>query len=151
MYLEPWQFENDDVMEWRGFTPTGRTSSFQNGMGPKQRIEGTINTNYTMVDYKYICGIRFERWLRCDMIYYDQREKYDRNPIAANYKTYPCFREYHEASYACQDDYMRRGLELAYIRRAKDWHHGDYSNIKLKMEPTIWDTPKQPERVTYTY
>ena len=46
---------------------------------------------------------------------------------------------------------MRRGLELAYIRRARDWNNGDYSNVKLKMESTIWDAPKQPERNVYTY
>jgi hypothetical protein len=89
--------------------------------------------------------------MKCDLIYYEQRSKYDRNPIPNNYKTYPCFREYHEATYACADDFMRRGLELAYIRRARDWNNGDYSNIKLKMESTIWDAPKQPERNTYTY
>lgn len=151
MYLEPWQYENDDVEIWNGFTRTGRTSSFQTSLGPKQRVETTVNSNYAMSDYKYLCAARFEKWMRCDLIFYTERNKYDRNPIPANYKNYPCFREYHEASYACQDDYMRRGLELAYIRRAKDWNHGDYSNVKLRMEPTVWDTPKLPERTTYTY
>jgi hypothetical protein len=38
MILEPWQYENDDVEIWNGFTPTGRTASFQTSLGPKQRI-----------------------------------------------------------------------------------------------------------------
>ena len=45
-----------------------------------------------MSDYKYICAARFEKWMKCDLLYYNQRNKYDRNPIPNNYKTYPCFR-----------------------------------------------------------
>ena len=149
--LEPWQYENDDVEEWHGFTPTGRAFNFQTAIGPKQRVETSINSNYAMSDYKYMCAARFEKWMMCDLKYYDVRNKYDRTPIPSNYKTYPCFREYYEATYACADDYMRRGLELAYIRRAKNWDHGEFSNVRLRMEPTVWDTPKLPERTTYTY
>lgn len=59
MILEPWQYENDDVEIWNGFTRTGRAFNFQTGLGPKQRIETTVNSNYAMSDYKYICAARF--------------------------------------------------------------------------------------------
>ena len=36
--FEPWGFENEEIMDWPGYNPTGRTTSFQTGLGPKQRV-----------------------------------------------------------------------------------------------------------------
>ena len=33
------------------------------------------------------------------MVYYDERDKYDYRE--KDYKNYPCFREFYEASFAC--------------------------------------------------
>jgi len=53
-------------------------------------------------DYFMLCGLRFERWFRCDLVYHDLRHtKFDHVKNQKNYKTYPCYREYYEAQYAC--------------------------------------------------
>ncbi len=68
-----------------------------------------------------------------------------------NAKTYPCYKEFYETSYACQDDLFDFLMEIAYAKRAANFHEGDHFNIELKMFPTVFDTPKKAERRTYTY
>ena len=36
--FEPWGFEDDDIMEWDGYSVTGASTNFQAGMGPKQKV-----------------------------------------------------------------------------------------------------------------
>jgi len=68
-------------MEWDGYSRTGATTSFQTGLGPKQRVESTFNSFYSMPDYYIMCAMRFEKWWKCDMVYSDQRTTlFDRNP-----------------------------------------------------------------------
>jgi hypothetical protein len=45
--------------------------------------------------FKARCGLRFEQWHKCDMVFYDDRHKYDHKE--KDYKNYPCFREFYEA------------------------------------------------------
>lgn len=149
--MEPWAFEDEDVMQWTGFSPTGRTTSFQMGLGPKQRVANTFNTFYSMPDYYMLCAMRFEKWWRCDMVFYDERDKYDLNPNPKLSKNYPCFREYYESVYACSDDIFKYLIELAYAKRANDFFEGDISNNEITSYPTIFDNPKNAERTTYTY
>ena len=56
-------------MDWEGFSPTGSTTSFQTGIGPKQKVENTFNSFYSMPDYYIMCAMRFDKWFRCDMTY----------------------------------------------------------------------------------
>jgi hypothetical protein len=150
--LEPWLFEDEDVEDWKGFSPTGRTTSFQIGLGPKQRVASTFNSFYSMPDYYMLCAMRFERWWRCDQVYYDDRAvKYDHAPLIGKSKKYPCYREYYEAIYACADDIFKYLIELAYNKRANNFFEADYSNKEILSFPTVYDTPKAPERITYTY
>jgi hypothetical protein len=51
-----------------------------------------------------ICAMRFERWWRCDQVYYNRAVKYDHALLIAKSNKYPCYREYYEAIYACADD-----------------------------------------------
>lgn len=118
--LEPWAFEDGDVMNWTGFSPTGRTTSFQTGLGPKQRVANTFNAFYSLPDYYMLCAMRFEKWWRCDMVFHDERDKYDHGPAVGS-KTYPCFREYYESIYACADDIFKYLVELSYAKRANDF------------------------------
>jgi hypothetical protein len=46
-------------MDWRGFTHTGVTTAFQCGIGPKQKVETTFNSFYSMPDYYIMCAMRF--------------------------------------------------------------------------------------------
>lgn len=149
--MEPWTFEDEDVMEWKGFSPTGRSTSYQTGLGPRQRVASTFNTFYSMPDYYMMCAMRFEKWWRCDMVYYDERDKYDLNAKIGTSKNYPCFREFYETTYACADDIFKYLIELAYAKRANDFFEGDVSNNEITSFPTVYDTPKGPERITYTY
>lgn len=66
-------------------------------------------------------------------------------------KRYPCYLEFYEASYACNDDLFDMLLELNYIRRANDFELKDVNNLELKRRPTIYDNPKENDRRTYTY
>jgi hypothetical protein len=105
-----------------------------------------------MPDYYMLCAMRFERWWRCDQVYYDDRVvKYDHAPLIGKSKKYPCYREYYEAIYACADDIFKYLIELAYNKRANNFFEGDYSNKEILSLPTVYDTPKAPERITYTY
>jgi hypothetical protein len=66
-------------------------------------------------------------------------------------KTYPCFREFHEASYACADDLFDFMLELHYIRQVNQFDFRRVSNVEIKRIPTIYDSSQQNDRRTYTY
>lgn len=150
--LEAWVFDKDDFDNWLGYSATGRTTSFQVGLGPKQRVANTFNAFYSMPDYYMLCAMRFERWWRCDMVYYDEKAtKYDWAPIVNNPNRYPCYREYYEATFSCADDIFNFLLELAYVKRANDYWEGDHSNLEIKSFPTVYDTPKAAERITFTY
>jgi hypothetical protein len=59
LLFEPWGFEEEEIMEWRGFTHTGVTTAFQCGIGPKQKVESTFNSFYSMPDYYIMCAMRF--------------------------------------------------------------------------------------------
>ncbi len=64
---------------------------------------------------------------------------------------YPCFREWYEASYACADNIMKFLMELSFAKKAQDFWVGDVSNSEMRMFPTIYDSPKAADRITYTY
>lgn len=42
-------------------------------------------------------------------------------------------------------------MELSYAKKAQDFWIGDVSNNEMRIFPTIYDSPKDPDRVTYTY
>ena len=46
---------------------------------------------------------------------------------------------------------MRFLMELSYAKKAQDFWQGDVSNSEIRMFATIYDSPSEPERVTYTY
>jgi len=95
--------------------------------------------------------LRFERWYRCDEVYYDKRDQYDYNPDQSKYKHYPCYRHFYEAQYACTDDFFDFLMELAYAKQASDTFEGDWSQREIRAFPTIYDTPNKADRKTYTY
>ena len=96
--------------------------------------------------------MRFDKWYRCDIVHWDERHtKYDAVRDQKNYKTYPCYREYWEANYACQDDLFDFLMELAFAKRANDYFEGDYASHEIQIFPTAYDNPKQAERKTLTY
>ena len=57
--LEPWGFEDNEVFDYVGYTQTGMTSAFQVGLGPKERVQNTFNSFYSMPDYYIMCAMRF--------------------------------------------------------------------------------------------
>ena len=144
-------------MDWDGYSPTGCTTSFQAGIGPKQKIQNTFNSFYSMPDYYVMCAMRFDKWFRCDTIYGDERSKhFDRSPQIGltNMKQedhYPCFREFYETRYACADNIMHFLVELAYHKKARGFLREDVSNVEIRSFPTTFDSPNDPETVTYTY
>lgn len=150
LLLEPWALE--DINPFPGFTPTGRTNSFQPGLGPKQRVVVPAQTNFIHADFYDLCAMRFEKWWRCDMVYYDQRDtKYDYRVDQENYKAYPCFREFYEANYACQDDLFDFLMELHYAKQANDWFPEDAHNYEMMLFPTTYDAPKPGNNEVLTY
>jgi hypothetical protein len=144
-------------MDWEGFSPTGSTTSFQTGIGPKQKVENTFNSFYSMPDYYIMCAMRFDKWFRCDMTYGEERERhFDRNPEVGltnmkDHDHYPCFREYYETRYACADNIFHFLVELSYHKKAKGFWRENHSNNEIRMFPTTFDSPNDPETVTYTY
>mmetsp|Transcript_23032 Transcript_23032/g.19995 ORF Transcript_23032/g.19995 Transcript_23032/m.19995 type:complete len:183 (+) Transcript_23032:174-722(+) len=143
--------QDNDWIKWDGYTPTGRTNCFQVGPGPKQRVVTTIQSGAVMQDYYNLCALRFERWHRCDLAYYDKRDQYDWSKDQKNYKHYPCFRHFYEAQYACTDDMFDFLQELAFVKRANQTFEEDWSNREIQAFPTIYDTPNKAGRKTYTY
>lgn len=87
-----------------------------------------------MPDYYIMCAMRFEKWFKCDSVYYkDRATNFDRNPDHGlvnmqDHERYPCFREYYETRYACADNIMKFLVELAYKKRAIGFFSEDYSN-----------------------
>ena len=85
-------------MNWPGYSVTGSTTSFQVGLGPKQRVQNTFNSFYSMPDYYMMCAMRFEKWWKCDVVYGKMRTTaFDRNPKRGlrdlqDHERYPCFR-----------------------------------------------------------
>lgn len=142
----------EDVTTYLGFTPTGRTNAFQASIGPKQRVQTSVQTNFSKQDYYDLCALRFDKWNRCDMAFYDLRDKkFDYVIDQKNYKNYPCFREFYEAQYACQDDLFDFLMELSYSRQANDLFEEDVSRHEFQMFPTVLDSPKYNEKRTMTY
>lgn len=64
---------------------------------------------------------------------------------------YPCFREFYETRYACADNIMHFLVELAYHKKARGFLREDVSNVEIRSFPTTYDSPNDPETVTYTY
>lgn len=46
--FEPWGFEDNEVFDYEGFTRTGMSSAFQVSIGPKERVENTFNSFYSV-------------------------------------------------------------------------------------------------------
>jgi hypothetical protein len=153
----PFEYEEDEIMDWKGYTPTGCTASFKSGLGPRQRVENTFNSFYSMPDYYMMCAMRFDKWFRCDSTYGDDRERlYDHalQSTRANLKDsehYPCFREFYEVRYACADNVFDMLVELAYRKKARNYWREKYSNVEARSFPTTFDSPHAPETTTYTY
>jgi hypothetical protein len=141
----------EDFQTYPGSTPTGRTNCYQHGNPPKQRVAVSSQTNAVFLDYYNLCALRFEKWWGCDMVYHDIRHKYDYNLDQTKWKSYPCFRYFYEAQYACTDDYFDFLMELAYAKTASDKFMADHSNAEIAAFPTVFDTPKKIDRKTYTY
>ena len=121
-------------MDWDGYSSTGATTSFQAGVGPKQKVENTFNSFYSMPDYYIMCAMRFDKWYRCDTVYGDERTQFDRNPEVGltnmkQHDHYPCFREYYETRYACADNIFQFLNELAYFKKARGFIREDFSNV----------------------
>jgi len=143
----------DEFIPFPGFTPTGRTNSFQFGKGPKERVKTTAQTNMSKIDYYELCGLRFERWYKCDIKYghlkhkqYDYKKK-SKDGMTGN--NYPCFREWYEAGYTCNDDLFDFMMELHYAKTLKGFDP-DNTNVELQWSAKKWDTPDENSR-TYTY
>jgi len=147
--FEGWALE--DIYGYDGYSPTGRTNSFQVGSGPKQRVITSVQTEAIQQDYYTLCALRFERWFRCDLVYYDERDKYDYNADPKTYRHYPCYRHFYEAQYACTDDFFDFLMELAYAKQANDTFEEDWSNRELTAVPTVYDTPNKAGRKTKVY
>jgi hypothetical protein len=121
-------------------------------VGPKQRVAVTAQTNYLKEDYFDLCALRFDKWDRCDFVFYDDRStKYDQVKDLKNYKHYPCYREFYEAQYACSDDLFDFLMELSHQKRANGITHYDVESHEIKRLPTIYDSPKRTEKRTLTY
>jgi hypothetical protein len=157
MIFEPWGFDDEDINDWYGYSQNGRTTMFQSGLGPKQRVENTFNSFYSMPDYYMMCAMRFEKWFKCDSLYDKDRSKfYDRHPDKGikhlkDHDHYPCFREFYEIKYTCSDHMLKFLMELSYAKKAWGFFAEDVSNVEIRAFPTIWDGPNNPETVTYTY
>ncbi|EGR31120.1 hypothetical protein IMG5_117630 [Ichthyophthirius multifiliis] len=142
----------DDLIVFPGFTPTGRTNSYQIGLSPRQRVVVPFNSYFSYQDHYMLCALRFERFFRCDQVFWDLRSKdFDQKADPKQYKAYPCYRMYYETVYSCQDDMFDFLMELAYHRRANDVLEEDHANYELSLLPTFYDTPKKAEKRTYTY
>eukprot|EP01015_Nassula_variabilis_P022769 TRINITY_DN420_c0_g1_i2.p2 TRINITY_DN420_c0_g1~~TRINITY_DN420_c0_g1_i2.p2 ORF type:complete len:158 (+),score=26.54 TRINITY_DN420_c0_g1_i2:75-548(+) len=141
----------EEFTEFAGFTPTGRTTSFQHGLGPKQRIRTSAQTNVVKQDYFDLCCLRFDRYLKCDQVFYDQRGKFDYVSDVKTYKNYPCYREFYEAQYACADDTFDYLMELVYLKRANDTFSDDHANWEISTIPSTYDTPDKTARKVKTY
>ena len=46
---------------------------------------------------------------------------------------------------------MKFLIELAYAKKAQDFWSSDVSNNEIRMSPTMFDSPRDDERITYTY
>ncbi len=95
--------------------------------------------------------MRFERWFRCDLVFYDEKYKYEGVTEDKKYRNYPCYRHFYEAQYACTDDFFDFLMELAYAKRANDTFEEDWSNRELTATPTVYDTPNKAGRKTKIY
>ncbi len=110
-----------------------------------------------MPDYYIMCAMRFEKWFKCDSVYYEDRSTaYDRNPDRGlkNLKLhefYPCYKDWYEATYSCADNILKYLVELAYAKRSHDFYQEDTSSVEIRSFPTVFDSPNEPERLTYTY
>jgi hypothetical protein len=155
--IEPWAFEDNEVFDYNGYSRTGVSNSFQVGLSAKERVENTFNSFYSMPDYYIMCAMRFEKWFKCDSVYYEDRStSYDRNPDRGlkNLKLhefYPCYKDWYEATYSCADNILKYLVELAYAKRSHDFYQADTSSVEIRSFPTVFDSPNEPERVTYTY
>lgn len=155
--LEPWGFEDSEVFDFNGKSRTGMTTSWQVGLGPKERVENTFNSFYSMPDYYIMCAMRFEKWFKCDSVYYEERSTdFDRNPDRGlknlrQHEFYPCYKEWYESTYACADNILKYLIELAYAKRSHDFYQEDASSVEIRSFPTVFDSPSEPERTTYTY
>lgn len=110
-----------------------------------------------MPDYYIMCAMRFEKWFKCDSVYYEDRSTdFDFNPDRGiknlkHHEFYPCYKEWYEATYACADNILKYLVELAYAKRAHDFFQEDTSSVEIRSFPTVFDSPTAPERITYTY
>merc|ERR1711976_446626 len=139
----------DEFIPFPGFTPTGRTNSFQYGKGPKERTKTSAQTNMARIDYYELCALRFDRWYRCDLMYSDLKHtQFDYKDKKPGNK-YPCYREWYEAGYTCNDDLFDFMMELHYAKMLKVQNPYN-TNAELQQHATRWDAP-DINRKTYTY
>ena len=133
--LEPWAFDNDECMDYEGYTATGVSPHFQVSLGAKESVQETFNSFYSMPDYYIMCAMRFEKWFKCDSVYNEDRATdYDRNPDRGltnlkQHEFYPCYKEWHEATYSCNDQILKYLTELAYSKRAHDFWAENTSSL----------------------
>lgn len=133
--LEPWGFEDAEVFDYIGKSRTGANTSWQVGLAPKERVENTFNSFYSMPDYYLMCAMRFEKWFKCDQVYYEDRTSdYDFNPDKGMrnlkpHEYYPCYKEWYETTYSCADNILKYLLELAYAKRSNDFYQEDTSSV----------------------
>lgn len=62
---------------------------------------------------------------------------------------YPCFRQFYEAAYTCNDDLFDFMLELHYARTVDEFDPSE-TNHELMFGAKRYDNP-DPNRKTYTY
>lgn len=86
------------------------------------------------------------------MAYNDLRDqKYDYVMDQKNYKNYPCYREFYEAQFACQDDLFDFLMELSYSRITNDMFEEDVAQHEVNRFPTVYDSPRRDEKRTMSY
>ncbi|CAD8081137.1 unnamed protein product [Paramecium sonneborni] len=147
--FEGWALE-DCLFPFRGTTPTGRTNCFQVGLPPKQKVYVPYPTYQSQQDYFTLCALRFQKWFDCD-----QAEHFKMDKTEADYlkraKVYPCYAMFYEAAYACTDDMFDFLMELAYTRRSNRTFEYNHFQHEMRRPPTVYDSPKNAERIKKTY
>ena len=107
------------------------------------------------VDYYELCALRFEKWYMCDLTYNDLQHKqfsYNNKHKNGNEKLgnqYPCYKEWYEAGYTCNDDLFDFMMELHYAKILKG--QNPYNTAaEFNYSAKRWDAPDM-NRKTYTY
>ncbi len=56
-----------------------------------------ITMNCNIINKNDRCAVKFDSWWKCDMVYHDERDRFDRNAELKDHKAYPCYKEFYES------------------------------------------------------